>query len=432
MIGHKVAYLCVIALMWALKVLFTFRITTVLFYIVLIIPVCLFVMLCWQGGHVKLGLSGRNQIVEKGCPFNIAIKVSNTSKMTVYRGIVRIKYRGCGLKKWKKVKLRFTAPPGESLVQLQLQSDYSAYMEFILVSATIYDMLGLFRWRKWKKRTQQERLISVNILPKLHEIVDEPIRRNPSVMVEGDQFSDQHSGDDPAQVFDVREYMDGDKLNRVHWKMTAKTDELMVKEFGEPIDSAVLILLDLSAAKKKSEQLRLRDALMETALSLSQRLLQERQTHLLAWNTETQERITRLQIQSEEDFYMAAGLLLRTNFKPVRGLPFRRFMRKGSTEMRLAAKLPTPEYYMAEYEKEQYTSIFYISGADTLERDAIQLMENRKSAWLHIISVGAAKPELSERYQVPGVYPAHVSIEQLGTDISNLSFWEGGVGGETK
>ena len=39
-------------------------------------------------------------------------------------------------------------------------------------------------------------------------------------------------GYDPSELFDVREFQNGDRLQSVHWKLSARTDELMVKELS--------------------------------------------------------------------------------------------------------------------------------------------------------------------------------------------------------
>ena len=43
----------------------------------------------------------------------------------------------------------------------------------------------------------------------------------------------------------MRSYIQGDPLNRVHWKLSAKEEELLVKEFSLPISSSVCILAEL-------------------------------------------------------------------------------------------------------------------------------------------------------------------------------------------
>lgn len=407
MLHRKLYYLVFLVVLWLLKVLYLFRVMEILFWVFCILPVILFGLLCWQRSRVRMEIGAKYQIAQKGEPFFVQIRVENRSHLPIYRGEIRIRYRNTVAEKWKKETLTFYAEQEENMVQLERRSPYSASLEFVIEKACIYDMLGLFCARIWKKKTSAQRHIEVKVLPQLHELLDDPLRPNPSVMIEGERYSDVLGGDDPAQVFDIREYMDGDRLNRIHWKMTVKKDELMVKEFGLPIDSSVLILIDLGKWKKESERLVMQDALLEIALSLSAKLLQKKQIHYLAWNEEAQGGVCRQQIEEEEDFYLAAGMLL---------------------EHRAEKKsIPTPVRYLAEYEKEQYSNIFYISASENLEQEAQMLLEKRKSAWLHIIWLGEKKPQLSEVYQVPGVFIARVSADHLKEEISSMLLWEGGT-----
>lgn len=48
----------------------------------------------------------------------------------------------------------------------------------------------------------------------------------------------------------VREYRSGDELRRVHWKSTARTQRLVVKELDQPSDGSISIVLDLSAGSE--------------------------------------------------------------------------------------------------------------------------------------------------------------------------------------
>ena len=52
-------------------------------------------------------------------------------------------------------------------------------------------------------------------------------------------------GNASSDVTDIREYIPGDRLQAIHWKLTAKTDKLMVKEFESTSSHQFVVLLDL-------------------------------------------------------------------------------------------------------------------------------------------------------------------------------------------
>lgn len=54
-------------------------------------------------------------------------------------------------------------------------------------------------------------------------------------------------------MLDIREYQSGDRLQHIHWKLSAKKDTLLVKEFEMNTEQCVCILIDLVQDKEISD-----------------------------------------------------------------------------------------------------------------------------------------------------------------------------------
>lgn len=65
----------------------------------------------------------------------------------------------------------------------------------------------------------------------------------------------------------VRDYRDGDIIQLVHWKLTAKQDELMIKQFDSAIDRRALILCDFNSYPDDRDPLLRTDTIIETAIA---------------------------------------------------------------------------------------------------------------------------------------------------------------------
>lgn len=37
-------------------------------------------------------------------------------------------------------------------------------------------------------------------------------------------------GDDPGETYDIREYRSGDSIRQIHWKLSGKLDDIMIRE----------------------------------------------------------------------------------------------------------------------------------------------------------------------------------------------------------
>lgn len=46
---------------------------------------------------------------------------------------------------------------------------------------------------------------------------------------DSDRFSLYKKGDDPSEIFDIRDFKDGDRFQQIHWKLSSKTGHYMVK-----------------------------------------------------------------------------------------------------------------------------------------------------------------------------------------------------------
>lgn len=66
----------------------------------------------------------------------------------------------------------------------------------------------------------------------------------------------------------VRSYIEGDILQLIHWKLTAKTDELMIKQFDEINDRHALILCDYNFPENADAVARA-DGIIETAVAFA-------------------------------------------------------------------------------------------------------------------------------------------------------------------
>lgn len=102
-----------------------------------------------------------------------------------------------------------------------------------------YDLLGLFR-RKFPVNTQIETVVYPAELK-----LNMQIMRRPQTSVTGNLYDQYRKGQDVSEVADLREYQEGDSLGRIHWKLSSKLDDLVVREFGYPANYTVLVLYDM-------------------------------------------------------------------------------------------------------------------------------------------------------------------------------------------
>ena len=102
----------------------------------------------------------------------------------------------------------------------------------------LHDYLSIFR-----KEINVSLESSVPVLPKERNIGDFP----PAVPKDGpDEFTESENiGNISSDVKEIREYRPGDRLQRIHWKLSAKLDDLFVKEMAHTSTLAIILVPEL-------------------------------------------------------------------------------------------------------------------------------------------------------------------------------------------
>lgn len=402
MVKHKLAYLGLLVISWLLMRLYLYRATAVLFYTLLGFPAALFVLFRIAARKTEITVELPRPVVKKGEPVCLRVNVQKKSRVPAGTLMLRLRQRNCVDGRWKKKKLLLPGAKGESF---EFYAQTGSCSQFVLSvrRAKIYDISGIFSKRVPVGAGAREK--EVTVLPLCFELGGQPARPNPNVMIESEVYSGTKGGDDASEIFDIRDYKPGDRFNRIHWKLTEKTDRLMVKEFGLPVDCSVLIFLELGCYADKEEFLKYRDALYSALYSLSERLTADGQIHYIAWNAGAGANQKR-KIACSEDFYETIGLLLR---EPA-----------GRREENRTAQ------YLAEYRNDQYTNIFYLSAAKHPQEGALLMEEFRKSAWLTLLVLDGHEAMREAARALSGdVAVAYLHPERLEEELGSVFCREG-------
>ena len=84
-------------------------------------------------------------------------------------------------------------------------------------------------------------------------------------------------GGGPGEDYDLREYRVGDPLRSVHWKLSSKKDELVVRETLEPQQAAIVVTYDHFGPPEDL------DRTFAQLWALSRWLLQQDRPHHIQW-----------------------------------------------------------------------------------------------------------------------------------------------------
>lgn len=195
------------------------------------------------------------------------------------KGIVSVPFRASDIVK------------GENVFDYEIQLKEAGCYEIGVRRIQFFDITGLvFVTKKMHQNTY------VQVLPEITDIVttlSEPVR---NFYGEAEVFDEDKSGDDNSETFNIREYVPGDKLQSIHWKLSAKEDELIVKEMSQPKACPVVLFLEY----KKSNCF---DAFLQIVASISFSLMDNDCPHYIAWYEGETGDVKRTRVDSIEGYY---------------------------------------------------------------------------------------------------------------------------------
>lgn len=144
------------------------------------------------------------------------------------------------------VKCFSLLPFQEKNFSIELMCKYRGFYEIGIKAIEIEDFLGIIKLRY---NINESKYVTVH--PKIVFLDNFYIKTN-FVSESHVVFNSIH--EDMTTVSDIRKYAYGDSFKRIHWKLTAKSRELMVKNFQNTSETNTIIILDLKKNPYTAEQ----------------------------------------------------------------------------------------------------------------------------------------------------------------------------------
>ena len=300
MIKTKIIYFFIIIGMFLFTTLYTDYFPLTVFIIALVLPIILNIIIRIIKSNIILDIEDINTVKNRNEEIEVGILIRNKSIFPAINGELKLCYynKFSGKKESEYINFPIKSRGDEKIV-FNIKSKYCGRLIIELVSLKIYDYLSISsvnkKLSKSKEITVLPEIYNLNFLNKVSDINS----------LEGENFSKDKAGDDPSEVFNVREYVEGDKIQRIHWKLSSKTDNVMVKEYSLPVSSDSIIIIELL-----ENNINVIQGIIETALSLSHTLLIYNHAHYICWYNKVNDIFNKISINSEEEILEVACELL--------------------------------------------------------------------------------------------------------------------------
>ncbi len=254
------------------------KLTLVLFLGVAILPIVTLIIMVLSGMLLKVEVIPDTAYVGKMQDFDVTIKVTNRFIAPVAPIMITGTFQKADGTVLTGRHLVLNAGPLRKCEYvfggcIRYRGEYHLGIE----STVIYDFLRIFRFR-----LRNNPGCDVVVTPR-RIMLDET---NALCADDYDSSITNTSFMDSGSFASVRKYADGDLMKRVHWKLSAKHDELMVKEMEQNLGSSALIVTDMHpVSKDEDENMRAADACVEAALAITRKIISDGRSAVNVYRT---------------------------------------------------------------------------------------------------------------------------------------------------
>lgn len=297
MIAGKLIYAAVILLLAGFSILYIDSMALVMLCACLMLPLFLGAVLALGSRKMKIGI---DVFQDTGCRDEAVlyeIVIEKVSRLPVYCKIV-LCAENCFTGEIVTNSFKGLICGKKQRLSGKIKSSHSGKIKVNVKKAYVFDYLRLFR-----KRIKTEAGGNVLIFPILWEI-DGQLVTMPVLDDDGDIYSKTKSGSDPSEIFDIREFRQDDDPKRIHWKLSAKADGYFVKEYGQPMLNAIVLLLE-----NENAGVDIFDNLLDLLFSLSNFLLEQGVAHIVCLQNSEGD-LSYCRIASGEELYEALSGIL--------------------------------------------------------------------------------------------------------------------------
>ncbi len=297
MLFVKLLYLILLAGLTVFYVLYIDSLALILLICALILPVLLKIALIWLKltTHVSLHSAFSSCTVNQTIPVSVRIETKCPLFFPKAHASVKVRH-GFG-KKEQPIRLQFPLH-GKNITMLTfyVKAECCGMIQIKISKISVLDYFHLMHTNLKKQNAEMEILV----LPKQIDLSLQETAE--SVYSPDSNIYDNRPGDDPSEIFNIREYHPGDAVSRIHWKLSSKSDKIFIREFGYPIEKQVLVIAEyLPNSAEGLAYMKQAQAFLTVLYSLTAELCQKSKLIFhLAWYDERQDRLIYQQISSTE------------------------------------------------------------------------------------------------------------------------------------
>lgn len=258
---NRILYLSLLIITFTFVYYYGGKVPNMFFYTVLVLPIVSFTYMLIGYFMLKYEQSLDNDLIFKGDKVTLTVNITNRSFFILpYISISFLNDKGGVIQKHKINNISLQ-PFSKREISIDYIYKYRGDFKLGVSTIEVQDFLGIF-----KVILKNKTPLYITVYPQIIDI-DEFYLSSGYL---SDNVSSIGGGqEDISTIEEINKYNYGDSLRKIHWKLTAKTNELMIREYEKVGSRSAILILDLQSNNFEVEKnAAIEDKLLETTIAI--------------------------------------------------------------------------------------------------------------------------------------------------------------------
>lgn len=290
--NKRINYISLLILIGGALIFYHHYLLMIMMILMIILPVISYFLMKYMSDKTKITVNIEKTSVGKDIPVDVCFAVQNNTFIPVEKIKINSKVQNTFYENEDNYSLIMTALPKKTNeVCMKVSGIYCGRLEVQITDYEIYDFLGMF-----KRSIKSDNKAEVFIMPsKKQEYENFKLSPKGSSEEEELQFA---KGDDVSQISQIRDYIPGDRLSNIHWKLSSKKEEMQVKEYSLPFSEDVILFVETFIDK---ENPLIFDEVIEVLFSVCNDLINQRRKFSVAWASVSEYEMNYFEVNNDDD-----------------------------------------------------------------------------------------------------------------------------------
>ena len=209
-------------------------IAVLLLLMILLVPASVFITLMCAERLEPDALSDRTGDVSMGQTVNPTLKLVNPTIIPLLNCSIDFSLGNSLMGSFENEVVMPAEAKRTKEVRIPVETSMPGMVRVVFSSMSVTDFLHFCTFTY-----PYEKIIELPVLPAERQL---PSLKFTKVSIPSDEAVSTGDGDLTTDIKEIREYRNGDRLRDIHWKITARKDEIMVKEYDRTKDLYYVVL----------------------------------------------------------------------------------------------------------------------------------------------------------------------------------------------